>query len=71
MNLYENQVFALSGHNGAGKTTAMNLMTWMLDMDAGDCYFHSNSVRHDLGLVRHRSNLASAEAKMITSLPRK
>jgi ATP-binding cassette subfamily A (ABC1) protein 3 len=51
-NMYENQVFALLGHNGAGKTTAMNLMTGMLEMDGGDCRFHGHSVRHDLNRVR-------------------
>jgi len=51
-NLYENQVFCLLGHNGAGKSTAMNMMTGMLEMDGGDCYFHGHSVKHDLAKVR-------------------
>jgi ATP-binding cassette subfamily A (ABC1) protein 3 len=53
-NMYENEVFALLGHNGAGKTTAMNLMTGMLQAEAGDCRFHGDSVRHDLTKVREQ-----------------
>jgi len=52
LNMYEGHVLALLGHNGAGKTTAMNMMTGMLTMDAGDCYFHGYSVSHDLDKVR-------------------
>ena len=51
-NLYSGQISVLLGHNGAGKSTAINLMTGMLPIDKGDCFIYGKSVQHELGLVR-------------------
>jgi len=52
LNLYEGQVSVILGHNGAGKTTAINLMCGMLQPDAGDCYVYEKSVVKQLSDVR-------------------
>ncbi|CAM42001.2 putative ABC1 transporter [Leishmania braziliensis MHOM/BR/75/M2904] len=48
-NLYwgmrEGEISVLLGHNGAGKTTVLNMMTGMVSADAGDCYIYGSSVR--------------------------
>ncbi len=52
MRLFPNQITVLLGHNGAGKTTAINLLTGMLDMTSGDCFVYGKSVRHNLRAAR-------------------
>lgn len=48
----EGQISVLLGHNGAGKSTIMNMLTGMLAADGGDCYIYGHSVRHELQRVR-------------------
>ncbi|KAH9599657.1 hypothetical protein LSM04_005139 [Trypanosoma melophagium] len=50
--LREGEISVLLGHNGAGKSTTINMMTGMLQPDGGDCYVHGLSVRHQLSKVR-------------------
>jgi ATP-binding cassette subfamily A (ABC1) protein 3 len=52
LHLRENEVSVLLGHNGAGKTTAINLLTSMLEIDKGDAIVYGKSVRHDNAAVR-------------------
>jgi ABC-type multidrug transport system ATPase subunit len=35
-NVYENEVLTLLGHNGAGKTTAINMLTGIVEPSRGD-----------------------------------
>lgn len=35
LSLYESQIFCLLGHNGAGKTTAISVLTGMISKTAG------------------------------------
>lgn len=35
LNFYEKEVFCLLGHNGAGKTTIINMLTGILDTNDG------------------------------------
>ena len=51
--MYPNEITVLLGHNGAGKTTAINVMTGMLDPDSGDCTIYGKSVVSQLAEVRH------------------
>ena len=55
--MYEGEVTVLLGHNGAGKTTCMNVMTGMLSADGGDCTIYGHSVTHDLDKVRREISL--------------
>ena len=32
--MYENQIFVLLGHNGAGKTTSINILTGLTEADS-------------------------------------
>ncbi|RNF24658.1 ABC1 transporter [Trypanosoma conorhini] len=48
LGLVEGEISVLLGHNGAGKSTTMNMMTGMLKPDEGDCYVYGHSVRKDL-----------------------
>ncbi|KAG5488176.1 hypothetical protein LSCM4_08155 [Leishmania orientalis] len=46
-------ISVLLGHNGAGKSTVMHMMTGMLHPDGGDCYIGGYSVRLELARARH------------------
>lgn len=35
LSLYESEIFCLLGHNGAGKTTAINVLTGMISKTSG------------------------------------
>lgn len=48
---------ALLGHNGAGKTTAINMLTGMLHMTAGDATLFGKSIKTDLMEVRKEIGL--------------
>ncbi|EKF29940.1 ABC transporter, putative [Trypanosoma cruzi marinkellei] len=52
LNLVEDEISVLLGHNGAGKSTTMNMMTGMLKPDGGDCYIYGHSIRKQLGRAR-------------------
>ncbi|CAD2216723.1 ATP-binding protein cassette protein subfamily A, member 9 [Angomonas deanei] len=55
--LKQGEISVLLGHNGAGKSTTMNLMTGMLAADKGDCIIYGKSIvkqkrkaRQEIGL---------------------
>jgi ATP-binding cassette, subfamily A (ABC1), member 3 len=55
--LKQGQISVLLGHNGAGKSTTMNVMTGMLEPDGGDCLVYGWSVRHELSKARQEIGL--------------
>lgn len=52
LSIKENEIMALLGHNGAGKTTAIYMLTGMLDMTSGDASIYGKSVRRQIDEVR-------------------
>ena len=44
LNIYKGQVFILLGHNGAGKTTALSMITGLLKPNSGKCQLHGINV---------------------------
>eukprot|EP00667_Euglena_gracilis_P003718 EG_transcript_3726 len=52
MTMYENQINVVLGHNGAGKTTAINMMTGILAPTTGDCLIYGRSIRTEMTAVR-------------------
>ena len=53
----ENEIFALLGHNGAGKTTAIYMMTGMLSPTSGDALVYENSVIDNIDSVQQNLGL--------------
>jgi ATP-binding cassette subfamily A (ABC1) protein 3 len=51
-NVYKNEVFTLLGHNGAGKTTAINMLTGMIQPSKGDAEIMGRSLVNEINLVR-------------------
>jgi len=47
------ECFALLGHNGAGKTTAINMLSGMTSISGGDCSIFGSSVKDNMSTIRH------------------
>lgn len=52
LSIKQNEVIALLGHNGAGKTTAIYMLTGMLMPTRGDAIINGFSIKHDTDKVR-------------------
>lgn len=54
IDLYQNQIFVLLGHNGAGKTTAVNMLTGLLppDSNGGDALIYGRSIKTEMDHIR-------------------
>ena len=50
--LYPDEVNVLLGHNGAGKTTIINMLTGMLPSSGGDAEIYGKSILRDMGDIR-------------------
>lgn len=52
MSIKSNEVFTILGHNGAGKTTAIYMLTGMLKPTKGEAILYDNAVTTDIDEVR-------------------
>ena len=52
LSLYEDQITCLLGHNGAGKSTTMSVLTGLYPPTKGDCIVYNRSIRKDLSKLR-------------------
>ena len=52
LKINKNETVALLGHNGAGKTTAIDMLTGMLQPTEGDAIVNGKSIVNDLVSVR-------------------
>lgn len=52
LNLYEDQITVLLGHNGAGKTTAMSTLTGLFSPTSGTALVNGYDIRKDLNKAR-------------------
>ena len=57
LNFYEGQITALLGHNGAGKTTVMSVLTGLYEPTAGTAYVYDNDIRRKMDAVRESLGL--------------
>ncbi|CDP14120.1 unnamed protein product [Coffea canephora] len=52
LNLYENQILALLGHNGAGKSTTISMLVGLLRPTSGDALIYGKSILTDMDEIR-------------------
>ena len=52
LSIKKDEIIALLGHNGAGKTTAIYMLTGMLMPTSGDAIIHGNSIKRETDAVR-------------------
>lgn len=57
LSIKSDEIIALLGHNGAGKTTAIYMLTGMLMPSEGDAVIHGNSITRDTDAVRRSIGL--------------
>ena len=62
------ELFALLGVNGAGKTTAIRMLTGLTAPDGGDALLMGHSVRTDLDAVKRITNLSPQESAVAPRL---
>jgi ABC-type multidrug transport system ATPase subunit len=53
LKVQENQILALLGHNGAGKSTTINMLTGLLEPDRGNAYFYGLTITEDMDSIRN------------------
>ena len=64
----DGEFFALLGVNGAGKTTAIRLLTCLSRADAGEAYLAGHSIASDEQSVKAISNVSPQETAVATRL---
>ncbi len=52
LSMYESEITCLLGHNGAGKSSTISVLTGLYPPTKGDCIIYNKSIIHDLALVR-------------------
>jgi len=57
LNFYKNEIFALLGHNGAGKSTTISILCGLYEADSGEALFNSKNVLDSHNLTHFRQKL--------------
>ena len=57
LSIRRGEIMALLGHNGAGKTTAIYMLTGMLHMTSGDATIYGKNVKREIDEVRKEIGL--------------
>eukprot|EP00123_Amoebidium_parasiticum_P015512 comp23006_c0_seq1/m.36687 comp23006_c0_seq1/g.36687 ORF comp23006_c0_seq1/g.36687 comp23006_c0_seq1/m.36687 type:complete len:1736 (-) comp23006_c0_seq1:41-5248(-) len=68
LNMYEGQITCLLGHNGAGKTTAMSLLTGLYEPTSGTAYINGHSIITDMDKCRESLGLCPQVNTLFASL---
>ena len=50
--MYEGQITSLLGHNGAGKVTAISMLTGLIPPKSGNAYISENDIRNNMTAIR-------------------
>ncbi len=57
LNFYKNEIFALLGHNGAGKSTTISILCGLYESDSGEAIFNNKNVLEPNNLLNFRQKL--------------
>ncbi len=68
LEVMEGELFALLGVNGAGKTTAIRMLTGVARPDGGDALLMGHSLRTELDAVKRVTNLSPQESAVAPRL---
>lgn len=44
----KNEIFTVLGHNGAGKTTMINILTWIIMPSSGNAILYDKSIKNNM-----------------------
>ena len=56
-NLFRNEIFALLGRNGAGKTSLINVLIGMFNATSGSAIYKENNILEEENMVQFRNKL--------------
>eukprot|EP01138_Halocafeteria_seosinensis_P011391 gb/GECG01011634.1/.p1 GENE.gb/GECG01011634.1/~~gb/GECG01011634.1/.p1 ORF type:complete len:2040 (+),score=216.84 gb/GECG01011634.1/:1-6120(+) len=57
LTMYEGQIFALLGHNGAGKSTAISMLSGLIAPSSGGATIYGYSIESDLSEIRKQMGI--------------
>uniref|UniRef100_A0A8C5R778 ATP binding cassette subfamily A member 3 n=1 Tax=Leptobrachium leishanense TaxID=445787 RepID=A0A8C5R778_9ANUR len=57
LSMYEGQITVLLGHNGAGKSTTLSMLTGLFPPSSGECYIGGLEISKDMALIRRSLGL--------------
>ena len=65
---YDGQITALLGHNGAGKSTTMNMLTGMLKPSDGSAVINGYNITNEMDSIRQSLGLCPQHNMLFTDL---
>ncbi|XP_034781951.2 phospholipid-transporting ATPase ABCA3-like [Acipenser ruthenus] len=68
LNMYEGQITVLLGHNGAGKSTTLSMLTGLFPPTSGRAYINGYDICQDMALIRHSLGLCPQHDVLFHSL---
>ncbi|EFA81777.1 hypothetical protein PPL_05772 [Heterostelium album PN500] len=54
LDMYQNMIHAFLGHNGAGKSTTIGILTGLIRASDGDAYIHGMSITNEMSNIRRK-----------------
>ena len=57
LNFYKNEIFALLGHNGAGKSTSISILCGVYECDSGEAYYENANIISSENIQKFRQKL--------------
>nr|XP_027193588.1 ATP-binding cassette sub-family A member 3-like [Dermatophagoides pteronyssinus] len=68
LDVYYSEIFALLGHNGAGKSTTIGMLTGFLTVDSGNALIAGHSLIHEAEQVRQKISICPQNNLFIDDL---
>ena len=68
LNLYKSKILCLLGHNGAGKSTTISMLTGLVQMTGGQVTVNKLDLKADIDEIRQSTGLCSQKDILYDSL---
>ncbi|XP_074030310.1 phospholipid-transporting ATPase ABCA3 [Leptinotarsa decemlineata] len=68
LDIYKNQITVLLGHNGAGKSTTMSMITGMLEVTSGSIIINGSDIKNNMDKIRQNLGLCPQHNLFFTDL---
>ncbi|KAG5895530.1 hypothetical protein JTB14_010674 [Gonioctena quinquepunctata] len=68
LDVYKNQITVLLGHNGAGKSTTMSMITGMLEVSSGSIKINGLNIKNSMDKIRQNLGLCPQHNLFFTDL---
>lgn len=66
--MQESQITCLLGHNGAGKSTTINMLTGLYPPSKGDCFIYGRRLSSELDTLRQRMSICPQHSVLFADL---